>query len=87
MKSLTLWYAVEEHGADEFHECTIKYPYDDHRLNAEKCAENFWYEHAGWECSWPLTFLLKETEDGTVVGTYSVDREYSPSFYASRKGE
>jgi hypothetical protein len=78
-----LWYAVKECGADEFHECKVEHISEYQWANVEKCAQDFHWDHAGWECSWPLTFILKLEEDGPVVGVFEVEREYSPSFSAT----
>jgi hypothetical protein len=80
---MTIWYAVKEHGGTEFHECKVEYISQTNWANAERCARNYHYEHAGWECSWPLTFILKLQEDGPVIGVFEVNREYSPSFSAT----
>lgn len=49
-------------------------------LSAE-AASDFYSKHDGWECSWPLEFVILR-EDGSEVGTYSVERESEPVFYA-----
>ena len=50
---------------------------------AEVAAEHFHDAHDGWECSWPLTFVLfnaREEEEFRAV----VEREYSPVFSARK---
>ena len=48
---------------------------------ADCAAKDFHSSHDGWECSWPLEFLILR-EDGSEVGLYSVERESEPVFYA-----
>lgn len=50
---------------------------------ARCCAEDFHWNHDGWECTWPREFSLYESEDGPVVVTLEVDREAVPMFTAS----
>lgn len=54
-------------------------------LSAE-AASDFHSNHDGWECSWPLEFVILR-EDGSEVGRYLVERESEPVFYASRVKE
>lgn len=48
---------------------------------ASQAASEFRFLRNGWECSWPLEFVILR-EDGSEVGRYSVDRESEPVFYA-----
>jgi hypothetical protein len=50
----------------------------------EQAAENYHLNHIGWERSWPIDFTLY-LKDGTKLGTFSVEREYEPCFYAQEK--
>ena len=50
---------------------------------AVDAAENFWDNHDGWECSWPLDFVIYQ--DGEEKGTFSVEVESSPTFSAIQK--
>jgi len=52
-------------------------------LVAEECADDFDSHHEGWESHWPLDIVLVDGE--REVGTFTVDREFEPSFYAYRK--
>ena len=54
---------------------------DDGRWIAAAAAENFHSFHDGWESHWPKTFVIVR-EDGSELGTYTVEREAVPSFYA-----
>ena len=45
---------------------------------AEYAAEDFYFNHDGWEDKWPLTFCV--LLDGEWI-THKVDREAVPSFY------
>jgi hypothetical protein len=48
---------------------------------AEEAAEDFFSEHDGWECAWPLAFRVF---DGDVdLGLWSVDMESRPHFMAT----
>jgi len=57
----------------------------DYTWAAEAAAENYWYHHDGWDCSWPLIFVLHRTEDGPELGRFFVDVEARPSFSAMRE--
>jgi hypothetical protein len=48
---------------------------------AQVAAEDFHSHHDGWECSWPLDFVILR-EDGSEVGRYIVERETVPEFFA-----
>lgn len=48
---------------------------------ASECAEDFHTHHDGWDCSWPIEFVILR-EDGSEVGRYTVERESEPVFYA-----
>lgn len=48
---------------------------------ATTCAEDFHTHHDGWDCSWPLEFVILR-EDGSEVGRYSIERDFQPEFYA-----
>ena len=50
-------------------------------MAAQDCAQNFWTNHDGWECSWPLNFTIY-TPDGKILGTFEIEQEYDPVFSA-----
>lgn len=47
---------------------------------AEEAAEDFFHKHEGWDCEWPLAFLVYS--NGAHLGTWSVDMESRPAFSA-----
>lgn len=49
---------------------------------AEDAADNFHHLHDGWECDWPLTFRVFDT-DGQKIGDFEIDRDMSPVFSAT----
>jgi hypothetical protein len=54
-------------------------------MDAENAAETyaayFHNNRAGYECSWPVEFLVRDMETN-VVHSFSVDRDYDPTFSA-----
>jgi hypothetical protein len=46
-------------------------------------AEYFFQECDGWEASWPCTFVIAN-EDGNIIGTFKVEMESEPVFYARK---
>lgn len=51
---------------------------------AETYAEHYHDNCDGWECSWPIDFMVA-TEDGKILGCVEVDREARPHFYGKAK--
>lgn len=51
---------------------------------AETSADHYHSEHDGWEASWPLKIDLAASEDGPVIATFEVYREYEPTFSARK---
>jgi hypothetical protein len=49
---------------------------------AEDAAEDYYRNHDGWECSWPQVVHIWQ-EDGTFIGSCTVEMEAVPSFSAS----
>jgi hypothetical protein len=49
---------------------------------AEDAAEHH-YKDGGWEDTWPIDITIW-LEDGTLLGTFTVDMEYEPRFSARR---
>jgi len=47
----------------------------------ERCAEDFFYNHDGWESSWPVLFALHDGEDGGELCRLMIDREDQPYFF------
>lgn len=50
---------------------------------AEDAADDYHSNHDGWESHWPLTFRIWN-DQGTLLGDYSVERDYDPVFHASK---
>lgn len=77
-----MWYSVNE--SNYRHECKTSHLSIDRQADLEmmanQCAENFFNEHDGWECSWPIDITLYETEDDPVVAKLSVEMEAQPVF-------
>ena len=46
-------------------------------------AEDFFHNHDGWECSWPLNFRVWK-ENGELIGDFKVEMEAVPEFYVIR---
>ena len=47
-------------------------------------AKDFYGEHDGWECSWPLKFSVWD-ENKNFKGHFEVDVEYEPTFYLRKQ--
>ncbi len=56
-------------------------------LLAEECADHFHGYHDGWEYDWPLRIEIREADGYKAVGTFLVEMDMQPQFYASHKGE
>ena len=72
-------YAILEHGADQKFEID-KLATIDLFDAAEICAADFHSQHDGWECEWPLTFIIYR--DGVELGRLLVHRDTEPVFNA-----
>jgi hypothetical protein len=90
MKPIEYWYEVDDSGyrfslsATESGK-TFAYDLskkDDRRWFAEECAQDYHWNHDGWEASWPMKISIAETEDGPIIETFEVEREAEPVFYA-----
>ncbi len=46
----------------------------------EKLAADFYDNHDGWECKWPVEFHLWHGDK--IVSTYGVELEFVTTFYA-----
>lgn len=51
-------------------------------MMAKQRAQDFFDEHDGWECEWPIKIYLHETEDGPEIAKVFVELEAEPVFYA-----
>lgn len=56
---------------------------DDLKYVAEEAAEDYFHEHDGWECNWPLEFLILDIT-GKELGLFEVDMEAKPDFHAAK---
>lgn len=75
-------YSVEPH--DERYAFESKFTPDSKHWLAEDAAEDFFHNHDGWECKWPMVFNVYD--DDKHLGRYSVDVEHQPHFSATRQG-
>lgn len=79
----TVWYCMDDSDPmNGFELAVTDRPPHDWAWVAEECAEDYWHNHDGWECSWPATIHLRETEEGPIVATFEVHMEAVPSFTA-----
>lgn len=74
-------YAVE-YALDDFYNIESNWNENQGEYLAEDCAEDYHSNHDGWEAYWPLTITLAR-EDETIIGTFSVEREHKPEFFAT----
>lgn len=78
-----MWYSVNDSDQRfELETISLGESGIDLEIVAKKCAEDFDSNHDGWEYSWPLDFLLYETEDGPSVAKVFVEKDVKPVFYA-----
>jgi hypothetical protein len=70
-----------KHAADWNGECDSD---ADLEFLAEEAAADFHNEHDGWESGWALTITLYDGKEGPAIATFTVEREYEPSFMAQR---
>lgn len=57
---------------------------DDFEFAAESAAQDFHNERDGFEGDWPKTVELF-TMEGQPIGKFMVDREYEPTFSATKE--
>lgn len=80
-----LHYRVIEHCEDSYYKAPKRAISCDVAWAANRCADDYWSEHDGWE-SWDqgeaLTFALHDGENGKEVGRYAVSYDISPDFSA-----
>jgi hypothetical protein len=80
----TYWYEVDENNRfpldaiydlddDTIIDCFVGY-----------CAGDYYYNHDGWEDTWPVKISIAETENGQTFASYIVELETEPVFYAER---
>lgn len=67
---------------DDSHEFESNFDSSDGEWVAEAAAEDFHSKHDGWDASWPITIVIMNA-DGSVIGTFSVERENVPQFLAT----
>ena len=54
--------------------------------SAEVIAEDYYYNHDGWEDDWPVLFRIWD-EEGLWVGDYEVSLDFEPTFNATEVTE
>jgi len=79
------WYAVVDH--DEGPRLSVKgrtLPKAPEWI-AEICADHYYNygQEDGWDSTWPLTFILFESEEGPETGRFTVELESLPHFSAT----
>ena len=77
-------YSVEDCDFDNSYKLESNWGLECPDYIAEDAADNYHSCHDGWENSWPLDISVFK-EDGTLIGTFEVERETVPSFSASEK--
>lgn len=76
-------YYIKDHGETagdtlELPGCYLAHDF----ISAMEAAEDFWHDHNGWDCQWPVTITL--VDDDGVESDWDVEMEAVPSFSASR---
>lgn len=85
---MKVFYRVIDIDDETYFEYTSSACYDfDHDYEKEalleECANDYWSNHDGWECTWPLTFSLHRTENGSEIARFTIEMEAEPRFYAT----
>ena len=75
------FYSVPETSGDLRHR--YESSHRDRGFVAEECADQYFAECDGWDDTWPLVFVLFETEEGPEVARFTVEREDVPTFNAT----
>jgi len=85
-------YEVEDGAAPEYWEVEDEYEQvSDWEMTDRNCAYHLANEAAehyhsncdGWESDWPLTFHIYSVEEKKHIGSFHIEREAEPSFYAT----
>lgn len=81
----TVWYSVPDCCYDERFKLSLAGEVDITRKIEqedvlERCAEDFYQCHDGWECSWPQEIVLFRSELGEKLASGWVEMEMEPSF-------
>lgn len=87
-----IYYAIVEHfnagasiSVEDAYEIPVSDIYNnDHspssiRTIVEQAAEDYYFEHDGWEFTWPVTIRLWD-EQKYLIGDYEVEMEAEPTF-------
>ncbi len=82
----TIYYCCESEDLNlsYWHELMIDGEIDE--WTVQECANDYYFNHDGWESTWPMTFALKGSKDGEIK-RFEVDRDYDPVFIASEISE
>lgn len=91
MKYELIYYTVEDFndGFSDAYDMKGNFYLEDKwelEMAAQDCANDFWSNHDGWECSWPMNFTLY-APDGVALGTFEIEQEVEPVFSARRVEE
>jgi hypothetical protein len=73
-------YSTEDEDFDNSYKFKSSWDKEHLEYVAEDAAEHH-HRDGGWEDEWPLDFKIW-LEDGTILGTFTVDMEYEPRFSA-----
>jgi len=88
--SKEVWYAVPEVCPDSRVRMKLSGQVDITRPReqidiAEQCAEHYWSNGQGYECTWPLVIRLYSSEDGDALADVEVYMDLQPTFSGVRK--
>ena len=80
----TIWYRVPENCERSYYKVELegKYNQTNCKRLAEEAGLDYWYNHNGWEDTWPLIISIHEIAEGPELGRYDVEMEGVPTFYA-----
>ena len=68
--------------AEDAYECDTTWSDEFPHRVAEDCADDYHSNHDGWECSWPIELVVLSQFANEPLGTFEIDRETTPVFYA-----
>jgi hypothetical protein len=79
-KPRTRTYEYTTFGDDERYEFHSNFVPESKEWVAEDAAEDFFNNHDGWECTWPVALTVYSGDE--CLGSFSVDMETVPRFSA-----
>lgn len=74
------YYCVPDVCDETFYDIPLDMHNKDHTVTFEWCAEDYFYNHDGWESVWPILFTITN-EVGDELISAKVSKKAVPEFY------